>query len=89
LKQLKTKINHCERELKEKTHQLMSKCEEAAAVQNELSARRKDVENAKSAMESLPYKEGQMEALQKVCLLPHDDISPSAPIHFLIVKCFC
>ncbi|KAJ6946566.1 structural maintenance of chromosomes protein 2-1 [Populus alba x Populus x berolinensis] len=65
LKQLKTKINHCERELKEKTHQLMSKCEEAAAVQNELSARRKDVENAKSAMESLPYKEGQMEALQK------------------------
>nr|TKR86006.1 hypothetical protein D5086_0000242860 [Populus alba] len=31
LKQLKTKINHCERELKEKTHQLMSKCEEAAA----------------------------------------------------------
>ncbi|KAL9406238.1 hypothetical protein Peur_003210 [Populus x canadensis] len=65
LKQLNTKINHCERELKEKTHQLMSKCEEAAAVQNELSARRKDVENAKSAMESLPYKEGQMEALQK------------------------
>jgi structural maintenance of chromosome 2 len=47
----------------------MSKCEEAAAVQNELSARRKDMENAKSAMESLPYKEGQMEALQKVCLL--------------------
>ncbi|KAG5228563.1 structural maintenance of chromosomes protein [Salix suchowensis] len=65
LKQLKTKINHCERELKEKTHQLMSKREEAVAVQNELSARRKDVENAKSAMESLPYKEGQMEALQK------------------------
>ncbi|XP_061980307.1 structural maintenance of chromosomes protein 2-1-like isoform X1 [Populus nigra] len=67
LKQLKTKISHCEKELKEKTHQLMSKNEEAVAVENELCARRKDVENAKSALESLSYKEGQMEALQKDC----------------------
>ena len=89
LKQLKTKINHCEKELKEKTHQLMSKREEAVGVQNELTARKKDVENAKSAMESLPYKEGQMEALQKVCVLPHDDVFSSAPMHFLVVKCFC
>ncbi|EXC13941.1 Structural maintenance of chromosomes protein 2-1 [Morus notabilis] len=65
LKQLKTKISHCEKELKEKTHQLMSKREEAISVENELSARKKDVENVRAALESLPYKEGQMEALQK------------------------
>lgn len=66
MKQLKTKISHCEKELKEKTNQLMSKREEAVAVENELNARRKDVENVKLALESVPYKEGQMEALEKV-----------------------
>lgn len=66
MKQLKTKIIHCEKELKEKTHQLMSKREEAVSVENELNARRKDVENVKTALESLPCKEGQMDALQKV-----------------------
>ncbi|KAK9292222.1 hypothetical protein L1049_020184 [Liquidambar formosana] len=65
LKQLKTKISHCEKELKEKAHQLMSKREEAIAVENELSVRRKDVEDVRMALESLSYKEGQMEALQK------------------------
>lgn len=44
----------------------MSKREEAISVENELSARKKDVENVRAALESLPYKEGQMEALQKV-----------------------
>lgn len=66
MKQLKTKISHCERELKEKTRQLMSKREEAVSVENELNTRKKDVENVKTALESLPYTEGQMEALQKV-----------------------
>ncbi|XP_037491870.1 structural maintenance of chromosomes protein 2-1 isoform X2 [Jatropha curcas] len=65
LKQLKTKINHCQKELKEKKHQLLSKREEAVAVENEFNARSKDVENVNLALESLPYKEGQMEALQK------------------------
>ncbi|GMY07815.1 structural maintenance of chromosomes protein 2-1-like [Fagus crenata] len=65
LKQLKTKISHSEKELTEKRRQLMSKREEAVAVENELNARIKDVENVKKALESLPYKEGQMEALQK------------------------
>ncbi|XP_065871477.1 structural maintenance of chromosomes protein 2-1 [Euphorbia lathyris] len=65
LKQLTTKISHGEKELKEKKHQLMSKREEAVSVENELNARSKDVENVKSALESLPYTEGQMEALQK------------------------
>nr|GMC65783.1 structural maintenance of chromosomes protein 2-1-like [Ipomoea batatas] len=65
LKQLQTKINHCEKELKEKKKQLLSKHEEAAAVENELSARKKEVEKTKSALESLGYKEEQMEALQK------------------------
>lgn len=65
LKQLKTKISHSEKELTEKRRQLMSKREEAVAVENELNARIKDVENVKRALESLPYKEGQMEALQK------------------------
>lgn len=68
LKQLKTKISHCEKELKEKTQQLASKREEAATVENELNSRRKDLEHVKKALDSLPYKEGQMEALQKVCL---------------------
>ncbi|PON56294.1 Structural maintenance of chromosomes Smc [Parasponia andersonii] len=64
LKQLKTKISHIEKELKEKTRQLMSKREEAVSVENELSTRKKDAENVKTALESLPYQEGQMEALQ-------------------------
>ncbi|PIA59901.1 hypothetical protein AQUCO_00400638v1 [Aquilegia coerulea] len=65
LKQLKTKINHLERELSEKKKQFMSKREEARAVENELNVRRRDVEDVKTAMESVPYKEGQLEALQK------------------------
>lgn len=69
LKQLQTKINHCEKELKEKKKQLLSKHEEAAAVENELSARKKEVEKTKSALESLGYKEEQMEALQKVYII--------------------
>ena len=69
MKQLKTKISHSEKELTEKRRQLMSKREEAVAVENELNARIKDVENVKKALESLPYKEGQMEALQKVGMI--------------------
>ncbi|XP_028797839.1 structural maintenance of chromosomes protein 2-1-like isoform X2 [Neltuma alba] len=65
MKQLKTKISHCETELKEKTHQLRSKQEEATAVENELSARKKDVETVKMQLESLSYKDGEMESLQK------------------------
>ncbi|CAN0891551.1 Structural maintenance of chromosomes protein 2-1 [Linum grandiflorum] len=65
LKQLKTKISHGEKELKEKRKLLMSKREEAVSVENELKARKKDVENVKLALDSLPYKEGQMEALEK------------------------
>ncbi|XP_010546067.1 PREDICTED: structural maintenance of chromosomes protein 2-1-like isoform X2 [Tarenaya hassleriana] len=65
LKQLTTKIGHCEKELKEKKSQLMSKREEAASVENELNARKKDLESVKESLESLSYKEGQMEALEK------------------------
>ncbi|XP_008800994.2 structural maintenance of chromosomes protein 2-1-like [Phoenix dactylifera] len=65
LKQLKTKISHSEKELKEKKGQLVSKCDEAAAVENELNARKKDLDAVKAAMESITYQEGQMEALQK------------------------
>uniref|UniRef100_A0A1J3JL63 Structural maintenance of chromosomes protein n=2 Tax=Noccaea caerulescens TaxID=107243 RepID=A0A1J3JL63_NOCCA len=65
LKQLNTKISHCEKELKEKKTQLMSKQEEAVAVENELGARKNDVEIVKRALDSLPIKEGQMEALEK------------------------
>lgn len=66
---MKTKISHCEKELKEKRRQLMSKREEAVSVEKELKARTSDVENVKKALESLPYKEGQMEALQKVSMV--------------------
>ncbi|CAI0404510.1 unnamed protein product [Linum tenue] len=65
LKQLKTKISHCEKELNDKRKQLNSKRQEAVSVENELNARKEDLDNVKSALESLPYKEGQMEALEK------------------------
>ncbi|KAK9146390.1 hypothetical protein Sjap_006293 [Stephania japonica] len=65
LKQTRTKISHLEKELKEKTKLLMSKSEEATSVEKELNIRKKDVENVKIALESLSYKEGQMEALEK------------------------
>lgn len=68
LKQLKTKISHSERELKEKKAQLISKCDEAAAVESELHVRKKDLEEVKASMESIRYEEGQMESLQKVCI---------------------
>ncbi|KAK1284389.1 Structural maintenance of chromosomes protein 2-2 [Acorus calamus] len=65
LKQLEMKINHCEKELKEKKERLASKRKEAVAVENELNAKMKDVENIRQALQSTPYEEGQMEALQK------------------------
>lgn len=66
LKQLETKISHSEKELKEKTSQLFSKSEEAAAFESELSIRTNDVDKVQKALEALPYKEGEIEALQKV-----------------------
>ncbi|WOL09777.1 structural maintenance of chromosomes protein 2-1-like [Canna indica] len=65
LKQLNTKIGHAEKELKEKKRQLLAKRDEAATVENELNARKKELEAIRSAIESISYKEGQMEALQK------------------------
>ncbi|KAI3896502.1 hypothetical protein MKX03_015010 [Papaver bracteatum] len=65
LKQLKTKISHCEKELVEKRQQLVSKGAEAVAVENELCNYRSDLEKIKMALESVTYNEGQMEALQK------------------------
>ncbi|XP_022871773.1 structural maintenance of chromosomes protein 2-1-like [Olea europaea var. sylvestris] len=65
LKQLQTRISHCEKELKEKSSQLLSKREEAFAIENELNVRRKDVEKDQKSLESLSYEEGRMEALQK------------------------
>lgn len=64
LKQLQTKINHCEKELKEKKTQLLSKREEAAAVENELNNGKKQVEKLQKALESLSFKEEQMDLLQ-------------------------
>ncbi|PPD87549.1 hypothetical protein GOBAR_DD15512 [Gossypium barbadense] len=69
LKQLRTKISHCGKELEEKRHQLMSKRDEALEVENELNSRRKDVEKVKIELESLPHKEDQMETLQKDCAI--------------------
>uniref|UniRef100_A0A3Q7FLD9 Structural maintenance of chromosomes protein n=1 Tax=Solanum lycopersicum TaxID=4081 RepID=A0A3Q7FLD9_SOLLC len=64
LKQLQTKVNHCEKELKEKKTQLLSKREEAAAVENELNNGKKQVEKLQKALESLSFKEEQMDLLQ-------------------------
>lgn len=44
----------------------MTKREEAVSVETELNIRKKDVENVESALKSLSYKDGEMEALQKV-----------------------
>ncbi|PKA61743.1 Structural maintenance of chromosomes protein 2-1 [Apostasia shenzhenica] len=65
LKQLKTEMSHSEKELNEKRVQLISKHDEAAAVEKELNDRKKDLENIKTSLESIAYREGQMEALQK------------------------
>ncbi|CAI9786534.1 unnamed protein product [Fraxinus pennsylvanica] len=67
LKQLQTRISHCEKEWKEKSSQLLSKRKEAVAGENELNVRRKDVEKAQKALESLSCEECHMEALQKDC----------------------
>lgn len=66
LKQLATKINHSEKELKEKKAMLVSKRDEAIAAENELKTRTKDLDGIKASMASINYDEGQMEALQKV-----------------------
>uniref|UniRef100_A0A0D9V970 SMC hinge domain-containing protein n=1 Tax=Leersia perrieri TaxID=77586 RepID=A0A0D9V970_9ORYZ len=65
LKQLTTKISHSEKELKEKKAQLVSKRDEATVAENELKARKKDLETIDASMRSVNYEEGQMEALQK------------------------
>ncbi|KZV38721.1 structural maintenance of chromosomes protein 2-1-like [Dorcoceras hygrometricum] len=65
LKQLKTKISHCEKELQEKNSKLTSTHEAAIAVEKELNIKRRDVEKVKQALESLVYEDSQMEMLQK------------------------
>ncbi|KAL2936526.1 Structural maintenance of chromosomes protein 2-1 [Bienertia sinuspersici] len=68
VKQLKTQITHGEKELKEKSAQLKSKRNEATAVENELNTRKKEVEDVRTALESLPYNEdhnSRMETLQQ------------------------
>ncbi|KAL7107353.1 hypothetical protein ACP275_06G048700 [Erythranthe tilingii] len=64
LKQLETKVGHCEKELDDKKTQLLSTREKAAAIENELNVKRKDVEKVKSALGSLPYEDNLMESLQ-------------------------
>ncbi|KAG0478466.1 hypothetical protein HPP92_013185 [Vanilla planifolia] len=65
LKQLKTKMIHSEKELKVKRAQLTSKRDEAAAVENELKDRKKELDDIKSSLDLLAYEEGQLETLQK------------------------
>lgn len=57
LRQLKTQISHGEKEFKEKKAQFMSKRDEATAVENELNARKKEVETVKKVLDSLSFKE--------------------------------
>ncbi|CAM8991236.1 unnamed protein product [Rhodiola kirilowii] len=65
VKQMKTKIRHCEKELKEKTKQMLSKHEEALTVEKELAVLKNDVDNVQRSLQSVLYKEGQIEALQQ------------------------
>lgn len=62
-------MSHCEKELLEKRSQLSSTRDKAFSLENELNAKRKDMEKIKNSLESLSYEENLMDALQKVCLL--------------------
>ncbi|KAJ4778790.1 Structural maintenance of chromosomes protein [Rhynchospora pubera] len=65
LEQLQAKIYHSENELKAKKAQWASKQDEATAAQQEFVERIKELEVIKASMDSINYKEGDMEAMQK------------------------
>ncbi|KAJ4777585.1 Structural maintenance of chromosomes protein [Rhynchospora pubera] len=65
LEQLQAKIDHSENELKAKKAQWASKQDEATAAQREFDERIKELEVIKASMDSINYKEGDMEAKQK------------------------
>lgn len=55
--------------MKAKKAQWASKQDEATAAQKEFDARNKELEAIKASMDSIQYKEGDMEAKQMVCFL--------------------
>ncbi|KAJ3698399.1 hypothetical protein LUZ61_002104 [Rhynchospora tenuis] len=65
LEQLQAKIYHSENELKAKKAQWASMQYEATASQQEFDERIKELEVIKASMDSINYKEGDMEAKQK------------------------
>ncbi|KAJ3688750.1 hypothetical protein LUZ61_017914 [Rhynchospora tenuis] len=65
LEQLQAKIYHSENELKAKKSQWASKQDEATAAKQEFDERIKELEVIKASMNSINYKEGDMEAKQK------------------------
>lgn len=62
--------------MKAKRAQWASKQDEATVAQKEFDARNKELEAIKASMDSTEYKEGDMEAKQKVCYLAIYDYLP-------------
>ncbi|KAG6424906.1 hypothetical protein SASPL_115329 [Salvia splendens] len=62
---MQNQINHVDKELKEKKTQLVSTSAKAAAIENELNAKRKEVGTVEKELESLSYDDTLMESLQK------------------------
>ncbi|MCO5554633.1 hypothetical protein L7F22_008165 [Adiantum nelumboides] len=65
-KQAKTKIQHLEKDLKEKKKQLASKKEEANALDKELNSKRSEIVKIRNALSSIPIEEGRLESLEKI-----------------------
>ncbi|KAL2540042.1 Structural maintenance of chromosomes protein 2-1 [Abeliophyllum distichum] len=69
LKQLQTRISHCEKDLKEKNSQLLSKREEAVAVENELKLGEKMLKKFRRLWNLLPMKRVVWKHCKRITLL--------------------
>jgi structural maintenance of chromosome 2 len=64
--QIRMRITHLEKELKDKKAQLFSKQKEATTAENELQSRRAEVEKISAALGSIKFDENHMDSLEKV-----------------------
>ncbi len=64
--QIRMRITHLEKELKDKKAQLLSKQKEVTTAENELQSRRAEVEKISAALGSIKFDEKHMDSLEKV-----------------------
>ncbi|CAK9228215.1 unnamed protein product [Sphagnum troendelagicum] len=64
--QIRMRITHLEKELKDKKAQLLSKQKEATTAENELQSRRAEVEKISAALGSIKFDEKHMDSLEKM-----------------------